>query len=239
MESSKLTSKLIYVLAMSTTPVFANYQIMRRSLIERLNTTSNRFALSNFMVSGLDNFKNYGCWCFLDGAPGKGRSGPIDVFDFRCKTLHDGYQCIEYDAENEGDFDCVPWEQHYEFQFENQEILSSCYNSNPGDNCAARSCIVEQTFIDSIFEIFFSGVAINNGYKHGNGFDTKVECPIKQCAGGSCESVRDCCGDYPTRAMYRTYGGDRQCCGAKVYDTSVMECCANADQYEVKLVGSC
>lgn len=232
------TFKFIHILAISS-PVLANYKIMRRSLIERLNATSNR-ALANFMVAGLDNFKNYGCWCFLDGAPGKGRSGAIDDFDFRCKTLHDGYQCIEHDALTEGDLDCIPWEQNYQFQFQNQEINPSCYASNPNDNCAARACIVEQTFISSIFEIFFSGVAINVNYKHGNGFDTSVECPIKQCSSGSnCDSVKDCCGEYPTRAMFRTHGGDRQCCGAKVYDTNVMECCANVDQYEIKLVGSC
>ena len=60
-------------------PVFGNYQIMRRSLTERLNLTNSVAdrGLANFLVAGLDNFKNYGCWCYLDGAPGKGRSNPI------------------------------------------------------------------------------------------------------------------------------------------------------------------
>lgn len=237
MVNSKMTAKLIHVLAISS-PVLANYQIMQESLQAKLNATSDR-ALANFMVAGLNNFKNYGCWCFLDGAPGKGRSGAIDAFDMKCKTLHDGYQCIEHDAISENDGDCLPWEQNYAFQFDNQDVSASCFASNSGNNCAARACIVEQSFIEGIFEIFFSGVSINIDFKHSNGFDTAVECPIKKCAGGSCDSVKACCGNYPVRAMYRTYGGDRQCCGAKVFDTDVMECCANADQFEVKLVGSC
>jgi len=231
------TSKLIHVLAISS-PVFANYQMMQQSFLARLNVTADR-ALSNFLVAGLSNFENYGCWCYLDGAPGKGKSGAIDAFDTTCKTLHDGYQCIEHDAITENDFDCVPWETDYQFQFANQDVSASCFASNPANNCAARACIVEQSFIAGLMKILFSGTAINNDLKHGNGFDTAVECPIKKCAGGSCESEKGCCGDYPVRAMYRTYGGDRQCCGAKVFDTDVMECCANADQFEVKLVGSC
>merc|ERR1711988_351778 len=86
--------------------------------------------LATFLVAGLDNFKNYGCWCYLDGAPGKGRSNPIDEFDLRCKTLHGGYECIQHDAISENDFDCVPWEQDYEFQSQNQDVTASCQNSN-------------------------------------------------------------------------------------------------------------
>jgi len=232
-----MTSKIIHALAISS-PVFANYQIMQESFLARLNITGDR-ALSNFLVAGLSNFENYGCWCYLDGASGKGKSAAIDEFDQTCKVLHDGYQCIEHDAINENDLSCVPWEQDYEFQFSNQDVSSSCHASNPSSNCAARACIVEQSFIEGLMKILFSGTAINNNLKHANGFDTAVECPIKKCAGGSCESGKSCCGDYPARAMYRTYGGDRQCCGSTVFDGAVMECCAYADQFEVKLVGSC
>jgi len=225
-----------------TRQAWAGYAIMRRSLQQRvehmMGNTSDR-NLANFMVAGLDNFKNYGCWCFLDGEQSKGRSIPIDDFDFRCKTLHDGYQCIQFDAQNEGDLDCVPWAQDYDFQFQNQDVVVSCESSNQGDNCAARACIVEQSFISAIFEIFFSGVAINNDFKHSNGFDSDASCPLKSCSGEGCDSSKDCCGDYPNRAMYKTYGGDRQCCGAKVFDAGVMECCQNANDLEVKLVGSC
>lgn len=231
--------KLHYICLLFS-PVFGNYQIMRRSLTERLNLTNpNDRGLANFLVAGLDNFKNYGCWCYLDGAPGKGRSNPIDEFDLRCKTLHGGYECIQHDAISENDFDCVPWEQDYEFQFQNQDVTASCQNSNPNDNCASRACIVEQSFIGSLIGIFFSGTAINNDFKHGNCFDTSLECPAKTCSGQNCESQKECCGDYPNRAFYKSHGGNRQCCGGIVYDSNIMECCSSADQYEVKLVGSC
>ena len=104
------------------------------------------------------------------------------------------------------------------------------------NNCAARACIVEQSFISSIFEIFFSGTPINVNFKHDNGFDSDVECPLKQCNGQGCNSARECCGVYPNRAFYRTYGGERQCCGGKVYDSNILDCCENT---EIKLVGSC
>ena len=45
-----------------------------------------------------------------------------------------------------------------------------------------------------------------------------------------------CCGAYPYRFPYASLGGQRACCGSRLYDTYSLECC---DEYEVKLRGTC
>ena len=67
---------------------------MRRSLKERLNfrNTSDR-ALANLMVAGLENIKNYGCWCYLEGSIGKGKSNPIQS----CSKISKKYEKLFFE----------------------------------------------------------------------------------------------------------------------------------------------
>ena len=61
----------------------------------------------------LQTLNRYGCWCYFASDYGKGRSQPVDELDRFCKQLHEGYECVEIDAELAGDSNCTAWDQSY------------------------------------------------------------------------------------------------------------------------------
>ena len=39
------------------------------------------------------------------------------------------------------------------------------------------------------------------------------------------QGQKKCCGSYPDRFPFKTYGNDRQCCVDRTYDATVYQCC--------------
>jgi hypothetical protein len=176
-------------------------------------------------ADAFDNIDGYGCWCYFDDEHGKGKSHPVNEIDAFCKALHEGYECAIIDADNEGDLEaCIPWEVFYVPGAigETDQIVSDCESRND-NNCATRACIIETQFVTSMFRFTISGGSMDDSAKHENGFDVEENCPTTP---GS-PSEKDCCGHYPYRHPFKTYGGQRSCCGMKTYDITVLNCCPN------------
>ena len=122
----------------------------------------------------------YGCWCYFDDDLGQAKGEPVDSIDEKCKILRQGYQCATLDGElNEEDEVCVPWEvdftPHYGGDLEN--IYENCEVENPDNPCGARACAVEVNFIESILPEFTTPGAINDDFKHENGFNVTTCIP--------------------------------------------------------------
>lgn len=101
----------------------------------------------------LSDYQNYGCWCFLAQTP-KGKGQPVNAIDYICRSLLQGYECIEIDSVASSET-CVPHEQSYNDADVNfmvtptdGDILDACLLSNGGvANCAVRTCAVEAAFL--------------------------------------------------------------------------------------------
>jgi len=172
----------------------------------------------------LNNLQEYGCWCYFDEFHGKGKSHPINEVDTACKTLADGYECAMIDGEDEGE-PCVPWEVAYNSStaFGGQGMIDECLRDNV-NTCARRACLVEGHFIGTLFMQYLQGYTVDQQYKHSNGFEpNKDNCPTQ----AGTKSEKACCSDYPTRFTFKSYGGDRQCCGDKTYDSTILVCCGD------------
>lgn len=204
---------------------------------QQMKSNSTDRALTDMMGASLQNFQQYGCWCYFDDLHGKGKSHATDDIDALCQILAEGYDCAVIDAEEAGG-SCVPWEVDYSSGSNNLDfIVEDCENRN-ADTCAMRACIIENWFVTNIFQMFLSGGQIDANKKHievGGPFSVEQECPTKPCpeGPGQCFGDKSCCGSYPTRRVFKTHGGQRACCGSKTYDSDVMQCCADD---RVKLV---
>jgi len=184
----------------------------------------------------------YGCWCYFQDDHGKGKGIPANEMDEVCRVLHEGYECIIFDAEQENDLDCVPWDEPYKsgsglgLAADDPDNVSSeaalrkeCFASNKRNKCAARSCAVENYFVVNVFKLFMGGTQLDYSLKHSLGkFDPKDadSCPIKNVDAPLSE--RECCGLYPLRKPFKINGvnGARGCCGAKTYNKNMLQCCA-------------
>lgn len=181
------------------------------------NSTAMSRSLAGTTVMTVDG---YGCWCYFEDSHGQGRGKPVSEIDAACKVLHDGYECAMIDA---GDDECVPWEVSYSSVtgLGGDALTTGCYALNGIDTCASHACIIEGNFVTGMFDLLLSGFAIDDNLKHANGFNVDVECPTKS----GMKSDKACCGNYPKRFSYKTYGGDRACCQQRTYDTQVLTCC--------------
>jgi len=243
--------KLIFL--MFYVPVtFSSLQTMLENYSILKNTTRpfNRL-LTDMMGSSLTNIVNYGCWCYFgEDGHGKGRGEPVNKVDQYCKILHDGYQCIMMDSKQESSNKCVPWEADYTSSPSLVSDLSNlCKQKNAGDNCAIRSCIVENLFITSIFQEFISGYTLDMRFSKNNGFDQDRHCFHSRALdvnvngdknGNSGKQSSDsnknqtprldelmCCGDYPYRFPHKIAEG-KECCGSKAYDNELLQCCEDS-----------
>jgi len=207
---------------------------MQASLDSMASNVSDR-ALTNQMGAALDNFNEYGCWCYFDDLHGKGKSHATDEIDAYCQILAEGYDCAVIDGDDESE-PCIPWEVDYESATVNIEQVPSMCAERNDNSCAIRACIVEQTFVTSIFQSFLFGYSLDPSKKHSStpGF-VEDNCPTKECPDGpgNCFSEKSCCGDYPARRVFKTHGGQRACCGSKTYDQDIMQCC---EPNKVKMV---
>lgn len=224
----KLLYSISFALFFSLTS--AGFAQMQKHLQKLYNDTARNTGnrnIADMMGPSLSVIDGYGCWCYFQTEDfGKGKGKPASEVDAYCKTLMDGYECCKVDAEEENANEtCIPWEVDYATgaQGSLDAIVSDCALRNAGDNCAIRTCIVEGWFVNNIFQAFFGGFAIDTTLQHTNGFEPKTQCPTSN----GMKSEKSCCGIYPYRHTYKTYGGGRACCGSKTYDVSILTCCAD------------
>jgi len=181
----------------------------------------------------------YGCWCFFGNIDSTlGRGPPIDAYDAVCKEMTQCYRCIIFDADNEEDEECDPYNTDFETSmtvsgsFGINNITTSCQTQNVAP-CEWRTCACAMTMVSNFFNLSFdSENSYDESMKHSNGFDYNLECPQQGRA-----SDRQCCGYYPNR---RTYDRSefRDCCHEKsIYNPLRHQCCPNGEH--VGLGGRC
>ena len=149
-----------------------------------------------------------------------------------CKVLANGYDCIKLDFGQS----CVPWEVNYASGIAggNDNLPTTCSSINSGDDCAIHACIVEGRFVLDIFQaIVVQQATVDSSLSNANGFQQDQICNFGT---GQIQGPVECCGAYPERFKYRTNQGQNGCCVSEVYDTGMMECCANGS---VDIIGNC
>jgi len=172
----------------------------------------------------------YACWCFFGNINSNlGRGPPIDAFDTVCRDLALCYRCIHFDAENEDDTGCDPYNTQFESNLSSfstangigmNNITSLCQTDNI-ENCTWRTCSCAMSMVTKFFNLTFD---VENTYdvnlKHSNGFDYSLECPMQNYAGD-----RSCCGFYPQRRTFNRHEF-RECCNDKsIYNPMRHQCC--------------
>jgi len=178
--------------------------------------------LNLILGSSLDTIRTYGCWCNFLSPVGNGKGHPIDSVDGLCKTLSEGYQCAMMDVETAtGVDDCIPWTVDYNSGTGGGAagLVSNCQALN-SELCAQFACMVEGTFSLNVINEFLSFGAIDPANAHINNFDFNANCPTQS---GTQTDLRECCGQLPFRFPFKPV--NKECCGAQVYDPSLMDCC--------------
>lgn len=183
----------------------------------------------------MDMLNHYGCWCFFESETGRGH--PLDQLDGLCKRLRDGYLCAAMDAAAEG-FECVAWEVVYNSatgaglggNMDITDIRSECDAQNPFDDsnkdtmaCPNWACKIEGYFVQQVFLAFTHGALIDPALMERNGFNQHEECPITV----GIKSEKECCNEHPLRFPFKTYGGNRDCCVDKTFNTQFLSCCGD------------
>jgi len=192
----------------------------------------------------LEEIKHYGCWCYLDEGF-ENAKGPVqDGIDQVCKRLVQGYRCLVLDALERGET-CDPVNQQYdEYSLfgGSGDIIADCTQDNTDQNgpaetaqCRRDLCIVDGTFSLDLFSLIFQvvgGIEASAQYDanlaHATNaqnpglFDPEQDCFHQQQGNG--RSEKECCGDYPDRFSYKTFDGERACCGVKTYSTLTYSC---------------
>ena len=118
---------------------------------------------------------------------------------------------------------CIPWEIDYASASIHGEALlvEKCEQMNTG-SCAIRACVIEGFFVIKIFQAFFDTESNHeSGYLHSDGFDPDLNCP----SAGNVDSEVECCGNYPLRHPFKTKNGENKCCGSKIYNEALFQCC--------------
>ena len=208
-------------------------------LPEQVQNTINMKAFQPIIETYLAAVDNYGCWCHFGADHYKGKGPIINSIDGSCKTLTLGYECAILDAQAAG-IECVPWEVDYISYnpfFPKETIPTQCADSNDGDLCAIWACTIEGHFTHRVFEDFLANVVYDPTYKHDGGFfDPAISCTLGM--NGGAMSEKSCCGSYPYRFPYKTYGNERSCCGQKTYNVFA-KCCEDEDDSLILAAGQC
>ena len=196
--------------------------------LRSLNQSFNVLTHSMLAING------YGCWCYLETDDMHlGRGEPVDEIDQFCRYLIEGYACAYWDAENEGDDDCIPWEVEYNagvslggFYSDSDPtelLVNACNNNNMGDNCKIRACIIEGFMITNIVDAFFTNVRVNEDHRHVSGFDPTSSCKVKKWPPGNGGNGGGHSGgggggshattEAPTPGWKNLMSDDAECCG--------------------------
>jgi len=198
---------------------------------------------SSVILQQLSDIQFYGCWCFLDGDWDYAKGPVQDYLDQQCKILVQNYRCLVMDALDRGDT-CDPHTQPYDpynLFLGSEDVVGECEQRNtgvPNEECAIGLCKADGSFTLELFALMFQqgGIAasqppydptMTHVSQNGN-FNHATECKYDYKGAG--RSEKECCGKYPERFPFKTFGGDKACCegtpdGGKTYSTLSMQCC--------------
>merc|ERR1719500_332187 len=105
-----------------------------------LGKGQNRIDLGLFIGPDLDQFKDYGCWCYFPHHQERGKGHAVNFIDQLCKELQEGYDCSVLDLADA----CEPWTAPYIPGSGNgrDNLVANCerFNSN---ECSQKACIAE------------------------------------------------------------------------------------------------
>jgi len=196
-----------------------------------------------FIMGFLADIQFYGCWCYLDDTWDIAKGPVQDGLDQECKNLVQNYRCLVLDALERGET-CDPQNQDYtEYNLfgGSEQVVQEC-NTNGNENdensqCRIDLCIADGQFSLDLFALMFQqgGIAASQppydpNVAHGNNsenpgtFDPLIECLTNNLQGAG-RSEKECCGSYPTRFPFKTFDGDKACCGDRTYSTLALQCC--------------
>jgi len=196
---------------------------------------------SPFVLGFLQDIQYYGCWCFLDETWDQAKGPVQDFLDQQCKNLVMNYRCLVMDALDRGET-CDPHAQDYtsyNLFGGSEQLISECTDENKDDEnsqCRIDLCISDGIFTLDLFALMFQqgGIAAsqppydptmthpNNANAPGN-FKPADECKYDYKGAG--RSDKECCGTYPNRFPFKTFGGEKACCGDRTYSTLALQCC--------------
>jgi len=208
-----------------------------------------------FIMTFLADIQYYGCWCYLDTNWDTAKGPVQDGLDQECKNLVSNYRCLVLDALDRGET-CDPAIQDYtEYNLfaGSQQVVNEC-NTNGNElvltnsQCQIDLCIADGTFTLNLFSLMFQAGGISaqnppydpavahaanteNGGNPGT-FDPTVEC-LTNALSGAGRSEKACCGVYPERYPFKTFNGDKDCCGERTYTTLALQCCSDTDVIDI------
>lgn len=193
----------------------------------------------------------YGCWCLPDAehtVEGVGYGNPIDEVDASCKRQASCYECAKMDHQGRN---CVADQVQYDYELNvdptdpnnNMKKSITCLDDpNSGKNggysekhsCRRAICECDKKLAEDLREHFH--VWTHENHQIQGDFNPVAQCLKNPGNGMGADGEPACCGSYPNRFPYKMNDGARMCCGDRTYDSSLFECCANA---EVKAIGTC
>merc|ERR1711981_622528 len=200
-------------------------------------TQANDRGFVPFIMNMLLDIQFYGCWCYLDDSWDTAKGPVQDGIDQECKNLVMNYRCLVVDALDRGET-CDPQNQDYiEYNLfgGSEDFIGECTSNGneAADNsqCRMDLCIADGEFTLNLFALMFQsgGIAASqppydptmthaaNSENPGD-FDPAVECLTNGLQGAG-RSEKECCGAYPTRFPFKTFDGDKACCGERTYST--------------------
>ena len=185
----------------------------------------------------------YGCWCNRLSSFGKSKGAPVDNFDKMCQSHTFAYECITMDAYNNRNEVCDPNSLQedpnlgYKFYFDiikksdsssgsyyDMQITCDSTSNDPNTWCQQRTCEVDAQYIKEFVNLILNGEKldmINHQQKiKGGNLDFQNDC---KAAVIRHMPVKQCCGKYPKRKLFRTDvedNGYRQCCDIEEGDNS-------------------
>jgi len=173
----------------------------------------------------------YGCWCNFGANMLQGRGTPQNKYDEICRDFELCLRCARWDGKNEGYY-CDPATQTYN-AVGGPTFIAGCSAGNPNSDCAAHTCMCEQTITSELMDIAFEWPRVtewtpeflhdaNPRYNHAVGWDHEAYCPPPQ--GPNYEA--ECCGFYPKRFPYGVGNPNKGCCKDNViYNPVFQQCC--------------
>merc|ERR1712048_348037 len=249
--TSKMKLQFVGALAIFASSASANFEKIK-ILFEQLEEASynktiaddpslaNDRGFSTFILGFLEDIQFYGCWCYLDDTWDQAKGPVQDGLAQECKNLVMNYRCMVMDALERGET-CDPHNQDYtEYNLfgGSQDVIGECEEENKNDEnpeCRIALCKADGTFTLNLFALMVQGGGIaasqppyDPAMTHANNaaggrFNPSDECKYDYKGAG--RSDKECCGSYPSRFPFKTFEGEKACCGDRTYSTLALQCC--------------
>ena len=130
-----------------------------------------------------------------------------------------------------------------------QDVVGECAangNQNGANSqCQIDLCIADGTFTLNLFALMFQLGGINQNTPpydpsvthaantdNPGTFDPAVEC-LTNALNGAGRSEKACCGSYPNRYPFKTFNGEKDCCGDRTFTTLALQCCFDTDVIDI------